>query len=56
MSTYMLVARKKDDNTFKIIGIKESWYKSGGDDQNVSYKNSLHICRIKIIHITGTDV
>ena len=37
----MLVARKKDDNTFKIIGIKESWYKSGGDDQNVSYKNSL---------------
>ena len=29
------------DNTFKIIGIKESWYKSGGDDENVCYKNSL---------------
>ena len=41
MSTYMLVARNKKDNTFKIIGIKESWYKSGGDDENVCYKNSL---------------
>ena len=37
----MLVARNKKDNTFKIIGIKESWYKSGGDDENVCYKNSL---------------
>ena len=37
----MLVARNKKDNSFKIIGIKESWYKNGGDDQNVCYKNTL---------------
>ena len=41
MSSYLLVARNKKDNTFKIIGIKESWIKSGGDDKNITYKNSL---------------
>ena len=41
MSSYLLVARNKKDNTFKIIGIKESWIKSGGDDNNITYKNSL---------------
>jgi len=42
MSTYMLVARNKKDNSFKIIGIKESWYKNGGDDQNVCYRILYH--------------
>ena len=37
----MLVARNKKDNSFKIIGIKESWFRSDGDNQHVSYKNTL---------------
>ena len=41
MSTYMLVARNKKDNSFKILGIKESWYNANGDDKTLSYKNTL---------------
>ena len=41
MSTYLLVARNKKDNSFKILGIKESWYNANGDDKTLSYKNTL---------------
>lgn len=41
MSNYCLVARNKKDNSFKIIGIKECWYKRDGDSENFSYMNSL---------------
>lgn len=38
---YCLVARNKKDNSFKIIGIKESWYNANGNDEILSYKNTL---------------
>lgn len=41
MSTYLLVARNKKDNSFKVLGIKESWYNANGDDKTLSYKNTL---------------
>lgn len=41
MNNYCLVARNKKDNSFKIIGIKECWYRTDGDSENFSYMNSL---------------
>ena len=35
MSKYCLVARNKDDNSFKVLGIKECWYKKGGSEELV---------------------
>ena len=40
MSTYLLVARNKKDNTFKIIGIKESWYNANAKEGDFSFKNT----------------
>lgn len=41
MSTYLLVARNKRDNSHKIIGIKESWYNANAKDEDYCFKNSL---------------
>ena len=41
MSNYLLVARNKKDNSFKIIGIKECWYNANAKDGDFSFKNSL---------------
>ena len=41
MSMYCLVARNKEDNSFKIIGIKECWYNANAKDGDYAFKNSL---------------
>ena len=41
MSSYLLVARNKKDNTFKVIGIKESWYNANAKEGDFSFKNTL---------------
>ncbi len=43
MANYVLVARSRKDNSYKIIGIKECWYRKDGDDQYFSYKNPLEV-------------
>lgn len=35
MSKYCLVARNKDNNSFKVLGIKECWYRKNGSEEFV---------------------
>ena len=55
MSSYLLVARNKRDNTYKIIGIKESWYNANAKDEDYCFKNSLSALDLVTTRFAGRE-
>lgn len=55
MSSYLLVARNKRNNTYKIIGIKESWYNANGKDEDYCFKNTLSALDLVTTRFTGRE-
>ena len=54
MSKYCLVARNKDTNEFKILGIKESWYKKDGSEE-ITFIGSLSAIDLVTTRFTSSE-